>query len=117
MTSKRVREGYLQIDHRASPGIPEALVQEWARAGKVPIGGAPNFESATLVCCHCGTLVVLNPDRTRPRGYCRKCDQYVCDSPGCVECRPFEKLLDDLQNRAYHDGLTLRESGLLVQGG
>lgn len=36
-------------------------------------------EEATLGCPHCGTCVVKNPLRQRPREYCRHCDRYICD--------------------------------------
>ena len=100
--SKAKHEGYLLIDHRNSPGVSEELI----RASNKPfIITKPDqlFESATVTCSHCGVIVVLNPDRTRPRGYCAKCDHYVCDNPGCgLECRPFKKLIEELQNDAVN---------------
>ena len=97
MSSQRAREGYLQVDHRNSPGISAEEVRRVNALGKnkfefVPAG--MKFESATRVCCHCGTPVVLNPDRSRPRGYCRKCDAYHCDKIECQECTPFRKIMD-----------------------
>jgi hypothetical protein len=82
------REGFLSIDHRASPGMP---------------GMPALYEAATACCAHCGAVVVLQPLRTRPRGHCRKCDAYVCDN--CTgDCRPFAKVLDDMEKRALKDG-------------
>ncbi len=79
------REGYLMIDLRDSPGVPAAGLA----AGSLT-------ECATMTCLHCNGVVILNPGRTRARGYCARCDGYVCDKPGCaIECRPFLKLLDD----------------------
>lgn len=76
MPSLRRHEGLLLIDHSASPGTPE--VPEGAR-----------LELPTVTCCHCNRVVVLNMARTRPRGYCAKCDHYVCDLPACnAECNP-----------------------------
>lgn len=78
-------EGYLLIDNRDAPGSPG-----------VPAGAV--FESATITCLHCNGVVVLNPNRKRPRGYCAKCGGYVCDTPACgLECRPFQKLIDQLR--------------------
>lgn len=95
MPGKRAREGYLLIDHRNSPGVPAEMM---VALGLDPGAGRGTWESPTVSCCHCNTVVILNPLRTRARGYCPKCDGYVCDSPGCsAECRPFEKTLDDLQ--------------------
>lgn len=94
MKSKRSHEGYLLIDHRSSPGT-----------AKVAEGTA--FESATITCCHCGSIYVLNPQRTRERGHCRKCDQYVCDRPACnAGCNPLKKHFDDLQEAAFHGRVT-----------
>jgi hypothetical protein len=63
--SQRSYEGYLLIDHRASPGTPS-----------VPEGQV--FESALHVCHHCQRNVILNPDRSVPLGRCPKCARYIC---------------------------------------
>lgn len=98
MKTKRSREGYLLIDHRASPGVAELLVR---RAGLPGIAGQGLFESATVTCSHCHAIVILNPNRSRPRGWCAACDAYVCDSPRCNTgtCLPQNKLLDILEKR------------------
>lgn len=98
------REGYLFVDHRASPGLPEGFARAMGmdpalcREGKL-------FEAATLTCAHCKTTVVKEPRRTRERGQCMKCgDKYLCD--GCAfEARmpdydhtPFEKKVDLAKN-------------------
>ena len=94
--SKRSREGYLLIDHRNSPGFSEI---DAARAG-VPFVGSGVFESATITCAHCHVVVVLNPLRTRERGYCRRCDHYVCDKPGCnVDCTPLRSMMDEARRK------------------
>ena len=110
MPSLRNKEGELTIDLRNSDGIPESLIQYALAHGKdiqgVRTGGL--YESAVKSCVHCHAQIVLNPDRTRSRGYCRRCDAYICDA--CTEIAshgdgtwvPFEKVLDDLQNAAYH---------------
>ena len=95
--SIRSTEGYLIIDHRASPGLPADIYQ---RMGiKVPpgmkVGEGQLTEIATMTCCHCNAIVILNPQRTRDRSYCRSCDGYICDKPEChVECVPFEKRVE-----------------------
>ena len=76
-TSPRVRggRGYLMIDNRASGGTLQ--------------------EMNTMTCAHCGVVVVLNPERTRERGYCNKCHAYICDRPGChAGCFPQSKAVD-----------------------
>lgn len=111
------REGELIIDHTFSPGItPEQMIA----AGLPPelaVGKDRKMECATVTCLHCNVVVVLNPKRTRPRGYCAKCDGYVCDRPGCgLECRPFAKLLDTVQANAERidAGLAVSPPVLLV---
>lgn len=88
MFTQRGREGWLMIDNRAA--------------------GTGMTEMATATCCHApcgGRVVILNPDRTRPRGFCRKCNHYVCDNPACsFECMPIEKVFDTLQERALKNG-------------
>jgi hypothetical protein len=85
MLTQRSREGWLMIDNRAA--------------------GEGMVEMATSTCSHCQRVVILNPDRTRARGFCRKCNHYVCDNPTCnIECVPMEKVFDTLQERAFKNG-------------
>lgn len=78
------KEGYLFIDHRASPGIPEAeaiqmgLDPALVKQGKV-------FEAATLRCGHCMSVFVKNPLRTRERSHCFQCNSYLCDGCGAAQ--------------------------------
>ena len=96
MASLKRHEGYLLIDNRFNPAIP-------ANGKDSPLVGAHTvYECATITCAHCNTVVILRPDRSRPRGHCRRCDKYVCDNPACnAECMNFDKLLDDLQEQAF----------------
>ena len=102
--SKRSQEGYLLVDHRASPGIPSALVQTGhfldAPAGKVA-------ECPTYTCSHCHRVVVMNPLRTRSREWCGSCDHYICDACGAAKkagaaCRTLNQLFDQLQEGMTH---------------
>lgn len=70
--SRRSQEGYLMVDHRASPGFTPEM-----RLFPAPEGTL--FETRTLHCPHCGCCVVVNMDRTRERGHCYQCDHYICD--------------------------------------
>lgn len=72
---KHARLGNLLIDHRAFDGT--------------------QLEADTSTCSHCQRVVVLNSDRSRPRGYCRKCDHYVCDQCDGGECSPFARILEN----------------------
>lgn len=80
--SLRSKEGYLLIDNRCA--------------------GDGLVESATVTCAHCHAVVVLNPQRTRPRHYCASCDHYVCDAAACATtCRNFNQYLDTQQEAAF----------------
>lgn len=104
--SKRSLEGYLLIDNRESPGISDAQAHQ---AG-FPVGANRGlFEAPTVTCSHCHRIVVLNPDRTRVRAWCQKCDRYLCDTCGgayaqTADCRSLDKLIEDTQE-AYARGL------------
>lgn len=75
----RFQEGYLFVDHRASPGLPEDMARACGYDPKL-CGEGKLFEAATIGCVHCGAHVVKNPLRTRERGQCPKCNYaYVCD--------------------------------------
>jgi hypothetical protein len=70
------REGYLFVDHRASPGFTDEAMAR--RMGGVV--GSKLIEMKTLTCCHCKTPVLMNPLRQRERGKCPKCSmKYLCD--------------------------------------
>lgn len=94
------QQGYLMIDHRASPGLPEDVARATGLDPKL-CGEGKIFEAATLTCSHCKVAMVKNPLRTRERGHCRKCNHYICD--GCVAKSrlpdyshvPFEKRVQD----------------------
>jgi hypothetical protein len=73
-------EGWLLLDHTASPGIPADIARKIGLDPKF-VGEGKKLEAATITCKHCGGAFIKNPKRTRPRGYCRLCDHYICD--GC----------------------------------
>ena len=70
--------GYLMIDHRASPGLPEDVARNVGLDPKYA-GEGKLFEAATLTCSHCKCAVIKNPLRTREREFCMKCYHYICD--------------------------------------
>ena len=100
--SKRSLEGYLLIDHRAGDGLSCDLVQK-SGLDTMPLRLGSVFESATLTCSHCQRQVILRPDRSRERGYCPKCDHFVCDRCEVIRianggaCRTFKQVMDDLE--------------------
>ncbi len=96
--SLRSHEGYMLVDNRNTPGIDDATMV----AMGYPVGaGRGLYESATYTCSHCNAVVVMEPLRTRERGYCRKCSQRVCDGCATVmaktfECRPMTQIVDEI---------------------
>jgi hypothetical protein len=68
-------------------------------------------ESATYTCTHCHAVVVMNPIRTRERGYCRKCSAHICDTCAAtmartLECVPLERIIDEVLEAAAKPALT-----------
>ena len=103
-------EGWLMVDHRASPGLPtnfyHGLPTQWQ--GLTPPEGKM-AESAVLTCHHCQQPYLRNLWRTRERGHCFKCDGYICDL--CMEDSrrpdyvhtPFEKKINDAYELRVRD--------------
>lgn len=105
------------IDHRASPGItPEDLI----KAGLNPhmaVPGGQMVELATLCCGHCNAMVIKNPKRTRDRGHCKSCDDFICD--GCVAiggCYPLQAYADHVLGTDLPDNQLLLSPLLRVYG-
>jgi len=87
--------GFLEIDHRESPGIDPATLP----AGFITAPGGQLLERDTKSCRHCQRTVVLNPGRVRARAVCQKCYGYICDECEKVravtgQCVPFMLQLD-----------------------
>lgn len=103
-TSLRKHEGYLLIDHRNSPGISEDLIR--AISPDLPTNmGRGMIEVPTYTCNHCKGVVVMNALRTRDRGFCPKCNHYVCDVCNGVriktgECKTFDQIATEIQEAA-----------------
>lgn len=75
MSSKKEADGYLLVDHRNSPGLPN----EHTRRLGLPdgcMGEGTVYEGRTHGCPHCGAPSLI----TRvERNWCRSCDLYICD--------------------------------------
>ncbi len=97
--------GYLMIDHRFSPGIPEDIAQTIGMPAKL-VGEGKLLEAASLTCAHCKTAVMKNPLRIRERENCPKCGfHYICDfcaadmrRPDYIH-KPFEAVVMEHVNR------------------
>lgn len=102
MPSLKRHEGYLLVDHRASPGLPDWMLR-WMG---LPVKDAQGLiEVATFTCSHCNDVVVKNPERQRERAYCPKCDHYICDGCGAIrganggECKTFNQVIEEVQEK------------------
>lgn len=90
--------GYLEIDHRDSPGLTPADVA--GVPGAVAVPGGEHFEADIMQCSHCQRGVLLNSGRVRSRAVCPKCMHFICDSCETVrvhtggQCVPFKAVLD-----------------------
>lgn len=105
MNSKLRGTGYLQIDHRDSPGLNESQIIQLG--APMPLNeGQSNFETDVVKCWHCQTMIIINPLRTRKRTeFCGGCGRYLC--PKCYltykvtgVCKPFTKVLDEIHEAA-----------------
>lgn len=96
MRRQASKQGYLLIDHRASPGL---TAEDMIRGGMDPtlaVGEGKMLEAATLTCGHCQGTVIKNPNRKRERAYCAKCTDYICDKcHGIGGCYTLEAVVQD----------------------
>jgi hypothetical protein len=114
--SKRSLEGEFLIDHRASPGLDPEMAA-WMGLPASSVGKGQTFETGLLTCSHCQCGIVKNPDRARPRGYCSKCDKYICDECEALmaitlECRDYRRRIERMQEQIEKFGST---SPLLIK--
>jgi hypothetical protein len=105
--SKRSREGEILIDHRASPGLTPEMIGRFG----IAVAGGEIFESAIYTCSHCQCGVVLNPDRSRERHWCAKCDRYICDECAyrmarTLECRNVQRRMDQMAEAIERGGVS-----------
>jgi len=105
--SKRSFEGYLEIDHRDSPGISQELSDRESSGNfrPIPAEGGKKLQLITKRCSHCPRIVIMRPERTRARGYCPKCDGFVCDDCELKRvitgvCRPWKQIIDEWYDAA-----------------
>lgn len=98
MRSLQSLEGEFTMDNRTNPGVPDEIVV----AQGLPVGaGRGLFEEACYTCSHCQAVVVKNRQRTRPRGFCKKCNHVICDAcdgkyvASGHECKPFVAIVEE----------------------
>ena len=61
-----------------------------------PGSDKPFLEIGTLQCCHCGGHWLPIPGSGKVRGFCQRCNGFVC-GPGCAECVPMEQYLENME--------------------
>ena len=51
----------------------------------------------TYTCGHCTNVVVMRPDRTRPRNFCHSCSKWICETKELcnLQCTPLYSLAED----------------------
>lgn len=99
--SRRSNEGYLMIDHRASPGLTSEEMRQAGYTNAPNLGEGTLVEFVTITCCHCSNVFIKNPLRTRERGFCWECDDSLCDQCAVVykvtgRHVPIKKIADEL---------------------
>ena len=104
MFTKRELEGYLEIDHRESPGITPALAAKVGQ-GTIPVEAGKRFQAVTFTCPYCERLIVCNPARERARNWNTKTDRYICDDCAQaihlgVELKPMKQVIDEFADAA-----------------
>jgi hypothetical protein len=98
--SLRSGAGYLVVDHSNSPGL---TLEDVAHVpGAIAVGAGRKMERDVMNCSHCQRAIVLQPLRVRDRGYCPKCNHYICDGCETIRvrtgaCVPFVRLADIVQ--------------------
>ena len=105
--TKRSHEGYLLIDHTASPGTGSlAAIPSTTRKNVPIVPEGKKLEANIITCAHCQRGVILNPQRSHDREWCWGCNHYLCDNCGLVrkidgQCHNMQQLLDKLQEQAF----------------
>lgn len=102
MKSLKRQEGWLYIDNRNSQGVPDSTMMSLG----LPLqSGHGLFETATYTCGHCHATVIIEPKRTRERGYCAPCDRRICDPCNLIRaqtmaCASMERTIEQVQEAA-----------------
>jgi hypothetical protein len=108
--SKKSLEGYVMIDHRASPGIPPEVAN---RLGIPKDAGQGLYEGAFIMCNHCQNciMVVIDPLKPTDRIPCSGCNRYICNA--CEykmkhlgeRCKTFDEIADEICENAVQQAL------------
>lgn len=63
------------------------------------------MELPTYTCSHCQRVVVMNPERHRPRYTCRGCSHMICDGCAAIReagapCKTFKQVVEEALEQA-----------------
>ena len=103
--------GYLEIDHRDSPGLTAADVAHVP--GAQAVGAGQHFETDIFQCSHCQRGVIrARITRKDPPDVCPKCYHYVCQACHALrvatgQCVPMVAVIDHVQNQVERFGLVV----------
>lgn len=115
MQSLKQHEGYMLIDNRVNAGVPDEVMVSLG----YPVGaGNGLYESATYTCSHCHAVVIIEPKRTRERGFCRGCNRQICDGCNVVKaqtllCHSMDQIIDETLEAAVKQAEPVQPSILL----
>jgi len=56
-------------------------------------------EYDTFTCPHCNSAQIVRPGSGTKRGYCHLCSAPTCGKEPCLNCVPFERKLEAMENR------------------
>ena len=56
-------------------------------------------EMDTFTCCHCNGIQFIRPGSGTQRGYCYNCNHPTCGRERCLNCVPFERMIEEMEAR------------------
>ena len=95
--SDKYAVNYLEQVSRKAAGEIKWIEAHGPAALHIGVNGTLLNEGSVRQCKHCSTVKQYKPGAGVLWGYCRKCDGYVCDKPGCQECYPAEQFIEDIE--------------------
>ena len=57
-------------------------------------------EMDTFTCCHCNGIQFIRPGSGTQRGYCFNCNHPTCGRERCLNCVPFERMIEEMEGRS-----------------
>ena len=57
-------------------------------------------EMDTFTCCHCNGIQFIRPGSGTQRGYCYNCNHPTCGKERCLNCVPFERMIEEIEGRS-----------------